>query len=90
MSKKANGNSMAGLAARRKKVVAEFKRHFQTEPVPSPTLREKLIKNIIYYAGDELEDRDSIVELAIQSEEELIDRLIHILDYYYDQYQEFS
>lgn len=74
----------------RKQVVADFKKYFQTEPVPSSTLREKLIKNIIYYAGDELEDRDSIVELAIQSEEELIDRLIHILDYYYDQYQELS
>lgn len=74
----------------RKQVVADFKKYFQTEPVTPPTLREKLIKNIIYYAGDELEDRDSIVELAIQSEEELIDTLINILDYYYDQSQELS
>lgn len=80
MSKKANGNSTAGPAARRKKKVA----------ATSPTLREKLIKNILFYAGDELEDRDSLVELAIQSEEQLIDRVIHILDYYHDQYQEFS
>jgi len=74
----------------RKEVVAEFKRYFQTEPVTNPTLREKLIKNILFYAGDELEDRDSLVELAIQSEEELIDRVINILDYYHGQYQELS
>jgi hypothetical protein len=54
------------------------------------TMREKLVGNILYYAGDEFETTDDVTELAMESEEELIDRLINILDYYYDKCQELS
>lgn len=54
------------------------------------TIREKLVNNILYYAGDEFETKNDITQLAIESEEELVDRLINILDYYYDEYQELS
>lgn len=56
----------------------------KTKPVVKST-REKLIGNILYYAGDEFESRDSVIELALESEDQLIDRLISILDYYSDQ-----
>lgn len=52
-----------------------------------PTLREKLVANILYYAGDEFEAKESIKELAMASDYELIDRLIGILDFYYDEAQ---
>jgi hypothetical protein len=59
------------------------------KPVVKST-REKLIDNILYYAGDEFESRDSVVELALESEDQLVDRLIGILDYYYDQADQLS
>ena len=59
------------------------------KPVAKST-REKLIDNILYYAGDEFESRDSVVKLALESEDQLIDRLIGILDYYYDQADQLS
>jgi len=46
-------------------------------------MREKLVHAIIEYAGDEL-DYSDIKSLAIESEEELVDRLINILEYYKD------
>ena len=52
------------------------------------TTRAKLVGNILYYAGDEFENSDDLTELAMESEEELVDRLIDILDYYYDRAQE--
>jgi len=54
------------------------------------TTREKLVANILYYSGDEFESRDDLTELAMESEEELVDRLINILDYYYDKANELS
>lgn len=54
------------------------------------TTRAKLVGNILYYAGDEFENSDDLTELAMESEEELVDRLIDILDYYYDRAQELS
>ena len=54
------------------------------------TTRAKLVGNILYYAGDEFETTDDITELAMESEEELVDRLIDILDYYYDRTQQLS
>ncbi len=74
----------------RKQVVADFKKYFQTEPVANLTVREKLVGNILYYSGEEYEDRQSLIDLSMESEEQLVDRLLNILDYYYDQYQEFS
>jgi hypothetical protein len=74
MKKKGNGSSTVGRAADYTLV----------------TTRAKLVGNILYYAGDEFETTDDITELAMESEEELVDRLINILDYYYDQCQELS
>jgi hypothetical protein len=72
----------------RKEVVADFKKHFQPEPEQIKwTLREKLVGNIMYYSGDEYEDRNSVLNLAMESEDQLVDRIINILDYYYDQAQ---
>jgi hypothetical protein len=50
------------------------------------TTRAKLIDNILYYAGDEFETKGDIAELAAESDDQLIDRLIDILDYYYSEY----
>ena len=61
----------------------------KTTPVVKST-REKLIDNILYYADDEFESRDSVVELALESEDQLVDRLIGILDYYYDKADQLS
>lgn len=47
--------------------------------------REKLITTILDLAGDEYESRNDLVELAIKSEEELIDALISIANYYKEQ-----
>lgn len=49
-------------------------------------MREKLITSILDLASDELEDTKEIIELAKESEEQLLDRLIHIAKYYYEQY----
>jgi len=80
MKKKANGSSTAGRAAKRRTVSTP-------ELV---TTRGKLVGNILYYAGDEFETTDDITELAMESEEELVDRLINLLDYYYDKANELS
>jgi hypothetical protein len=81
MKKKANGSSTAGRAAKRRTV--------STSP-ELVTTRGKLVGNILYYAGDEFETTDDITELAMESEEELVDRLINLLDYYYDKANELS
>ena len=60
-----------------------------TEPTHL-SMREKLVGNILYYAGDEYETKDDIIDLAMQTEDQLIERLINILDYYYDRAQELS
>jgi hypothetical protein len=74
MKKKANGSSTAGQAVDYTLV----------------TTRAKLVGNILYYSGDEFETTDDITELAMESEEELVDRLINLLDYYYDKANELS
>lgn len=45
------------------------------------TTREKLVSNIVFYSDDELEKEDYI-NIATESEDQLLDRLISILDYY--------
>lgn len=50
-------------------------------------MREKLINAIIEYAGDELDEFD-YQRMSRESEEELVDRLIHILEYYFIQYNQ--
>jgi hypothetical protein len=44
-------------------------------------MRERLINLIISYAGDELVMAD-VIDMAKESEEELLDRVASILDYY--------
>jgi hypothetical protein len=44
--------------------------------------REKLVDAIIELAGDEFQSRHDIFNLAKESEEELIDRVINIAHYY--------
>ena len=44
-------------------------------------MREKLINLIMSYAGDELIMAD-VIDMAKESEEELLDRVANILDYY--------
>jgi hypothetical protein len=44
-------------------------------------MREKLINLIMSYAGDELVMAD-VIDIAKESEEELLDRVANILDYY--------
>jgi hypothetical protein len=44
-------------------------------------MREKLINLIMSYAGDEMEMAD-VIDMAKESEEELVDRIANILDYY--------
>lgn len=52
------------------------------------TTREKLVGNILFYAQDELESKEDLTQIAMESEEQLLDRLISILDYYYSEYDE--
>ena len=46
------------------------------------SLRELLVNTIIENASDEMEDHADYIQLAIESEEELVRRVIAILDYY--------
>jgi hypothetical protein len=46
------------------------------------SLRELLVNTIIENASDEMEDHADYIQLAIESEEELVRRVIDILDYY--------
>ena len=44
-------------------------------------MREKLIRAIYEMARDEFETTDDVLMLAIQSDEQLVDQLIHIAQY---------
>lgn len=46
------------------------------------TTREKLVDTIMELAGDEFETVESVTTLARESESELLDRLIHIAEYW--------
>lgn len=48
-------------------------------------MREKLINAITDLASDEL-DTETLLQLAKESEEQLLDRLIHIAYYYHSEY----
>lgn len=52
------------------------------------TTRIKLINALIEYAGDELEDKQSLIQLASMSEDELVDEVISTLAYYHRQANE--
>jgi hypothetical protein len=47
-------------------------------------MREKLIKAIYDLARDEFETADDMYMLAIQTDEQLVDQLIHIAKYFRD------
>ena len=49
------------------------------------SLRELLVNTIIENASDEMEDYQDYIQLAIESEEELVKRVINILEYYRSQ-----
>jgi chemotaxis regulatin CheY-phosphate phosphatase CheZ len=46
------------------------------------SLRELLVNTIIENASDEMEDHADYIQLAIESEEELVKRVINILEFY--------
>ena len=46
-------------------------------------MREKLIDSIVEYSSDELDIKD-FIEIAKESDEQLLDRLINILEWYKD------
>jgi hypothetical protein len=46
------------------------------------SLRELLVNTIIENASDEMENYDDYIQLAIESEEELVKRVINLLEYY--------
>lgn len=45
-------------------------------------MRTLLINAILEFAGDEFEDRESLIKLALCSEKELVENLINIASYY--------
>lgn len=49
------------------------------------SLRELLVNTIIENASDEMEDANDYIQLAIESEEQLVRRVISILEYYRQQ-----
>jgi hypothetical protein len=50
------------------------------------SLRELLVNTIIENATDEMENNEDYIQLAIESEEELVKRVINILEYYRHKY----
>jgi hypothetical protein len=46
------------------------------------SLRELLVNTIIENASDEMENYDDYIQLAIDSEKELVKKLINILEFY--------
>jgi hypothetical protein len=51
-------------------------------------MRQKLIDATLDLASDEFEDNDSLIKLAKMSEEDLVDNLINIAEYYRDENNE--
>lgn len=51
-------------------------------------IRQKLISAIYQYSQDELEGVNDWFKIAMESEEQLIDRVINILKYYHAQANE--
>jgi hypothetical protein len=49
------------------------------------SLRELLVNTIIENASDEMENNDDYIQLAIESEKQLVRRVIGILEYYRSQ-----
>jgi len=54
--------------------------------VQEETIREKLVNAIISHSQDEYEYTSDLIDLAKNSDEELIDKLIYLLDWYQNNY----
>jgi len=52
------------------------------------TIRKKLVGAIYEYSSDEFEDAQAVLELAFESEDELVTRLVNLLEWYHDRYNE--
>jgi hypothetical protein len=50
------------------------------------SIRELLINTIIENACDEMENNSDYIQLAIESKEDLVKRVINILEYYKSRY----
>ena len=50
--------------------------------VQKETMREKLIEAIFDMAGDEIETIQDAKRFAMMSDEQLVDELIHLAEYY--------
>ena len=50
------------------------------------SIRELLVNTIIESASDEMENNSDYIQLAIESEEDLVKRVINILEYYKSRY----
>ena len=51
-------------------------------PVRIVTLREQMVDLILDFAGDEIESVQDAIQLAIETEEELLVRLRNLIEYY--------
>ena len=51
-------------------------------------MKNKLINAILEFASDEFETKEDIIKLAHKSEEELVDELINITRYYFNEYND--
>ena len=51
-------------------------------------MRELLIDAILDLSGDEYEEVSDVIELAIESEEQLVKRIVAVAAFYRDQYNE--
>ena len=51
-------------------------------------MRELLIDAILNLSGDEYESRQDIIELAKESEKELVERIIAVACFYRDQFND--
>jgi hypothetical protein len=49
-------------------------------------MRKEIIDKILELSGDELQAKTDLIDLAIATEEELISRLMDLLDYYVEYY----
>jgi len=54
--------------------------------VQEETIREKLVNAIVSHSQDEYEYTSDLIDLAKNSDEELIDKLIYLLDWYHNNY----
>ncbi len=57
------------------------KRLLGTLTVQKETIREKLVDAIIDHSGDEYENTWDLIDLAKNSDDQLVDKIIYLLDW---------